>query len=198
MRQQSGDRLGVAFSQTNLGRLAELQGNYEQARSFYKSSLMISRELGDRIGIASSLLNMGNVTVHNRDHARARSLYLNSLGISCALGHREFIAETFESFAALAVVESRASTALTLAGAAARLREAIGSALPVLEQELLQQRLQPAWDELSDKEGAAAWALGQSMRVEEVVHRYISAEPLPLIGEALPEPLPSHTNRNSA
>jgi hypothetical protein len=58
---------------------------------------------------------------------------------------------------------------LTLAAAAARLRQLISAPLPQAEQLKLDQTLQPAWETLSELEGKIVWAKGFAMSLEKAI-----------------------------
>jgi non-specific serine/threonine protein kinase len=169
IRRDMGDHLGVAASLHNLGNVAGHEGDYVQARSLHEQSLAIFRELGEGLGIVHSLHNLGAVAEHQGEYALARSLHKESLAIARELGNKETIARSVEGFARVAAAHGQAGRALRLAGAAAGLRDTINAALSPAEQELLEHGLQPAWQRLSAEAGAAAWALGQTMSVEQAL-----------------------------
>jgi hypothetical protein len=121
------------------------------------------------LGIANSLHNLGAVAEHQGDYALARSLHEKSLAIARELGSKETIARSLEGFAGVAAAYGHAGRALRLAGAAAALREIISAAPSPSEQELLERRLRPAWQRLGQEAGAAAWAEGQTMSVEQAL-----------------------------
>ena len=49
---KSGDRQGEAYSLNNLGNIAELRGDLDEAERLHNESLAIKREIGDRQGEA--------------------------------------------------------------------------------------------------------------------------------------------------
>jgi tetratricopeptide (TPR) repeat protein len=169
IRQELGDQVGMAASLHNLGNVAGHQGDYALARSLHERSLAIFRELGDRLGIANSLHNLGAVAEHQGDYALARSLHEKSLAIARELGSKETIARSAEGFARVASAHGQMRRALRLAGAAAALREIIRATPSPSEQELLERRLRPARQRLGQDAGAAAWAEGQTMSVEQAL-----------------------------
>ncbi len=92
IRQELGDRWGVASVLNNLAGVSSESGDYATARSLYEQGLAIKRELGDKWDIASSLLNLGTVAHYQGDIDAARSLYEESLTIMQELGDRLGIA----------------------------------------------------------------------------------------------------------
>ena len=75
------------------GVLAQMQGDYAEARALYEESLTIRRQLGNQRGIAATLNNLGNVARDQGDYAGARALYEESLTIYQQLGDQGSIAD---------------------------------------------------------------------------------------------------------
>jgi len=71
LQRQVGDRLGLAHSLNNLGKLAWAQGNTAAAQCLYEESLVIRRGLGNPWGIAESLINLGKTALAQRNYAMA-------------------------------------------------------------------------------------------------------------------------------
>ena len=85
---EGNERL-VASIRGELGNLASLQGNYEEAREFYKQSLEITERLGDQSGRATSLHNLGILAQDQGNYEEARGLYEQSLQIRERLGDQQ-------------------------------------------------------------------------------------------------------------
>ncbi|WP_189981432.1 tetratricopeptide repeat protein, partial [Streptomyces capoamus] len=75
-----------------LGMIAELRGDYQQAEERYRASLTIKEELGDRSGIASSYHQLGVLAQLRGDYQQAEERYRASLTIKEELGDRSGIA----------------------------------------------------------------------------------------------------------
>ena len=59
MRQQIGDRAGVAATLHNQAFIDVNQGKYEAARNKFEAALEIDQQIGDRAGVAATLTNIG-------------------------------------------------------------------------------------------------------------------------------------------
>ncbi|MGW3411713.1 TIR domain-containing protein, partial [Streptomyces sp. NPDC000888] len=77
-----------------LGVIAQLRGDYEQAEERYRASLTIREELGDRSGIASSYHQLGIIAQLRGDYEQAEERYRASLTILEELGGRSGIASS--------------------------------------------------------------------------------------------------------
>ena len=174
--EELGDRSGAAWSLSQQGDIAREQGDLEEARAFYQRALATFREVGDRWGSARSLTDLGAIACEHGDHAKAHEAYREGLEIFASLGHRRGVARALEGFARLALARRGARRALTIAAAAARLRQMIGSPLPPAEQSKLEQDLDPAWKLLSEPEGQHAWAEGWGMTLESAVQYSLETE----------------------
>jgi predicted ATPase/class 3 adenylate cyclase len=81
IREELGDRQGIARSLNNLGIVAMEQGEYDSAQAFFQESLRLHRDLGDRRGIATALGNLGSVARLQEAYTEARALYEQCLVI---------------------------------------------------------------------------------------------------------------------
>jgi non-specific serine/threonine protein kinase len=169
IRRELGDRWGIATSLNALGLLAHYQGDNAAARRFLEESLTIRRELGDAWAIANSLSSLGDVVLDQQDYATAHALLKESLTINQELGDRWAIAYVLEEFAGLAAVQGQPDRALRLAGAAAAVREVIGSPLSPIDQAQLEGRLASARQALGEATTAATWAAGQALSLAQAV-----------------------------
>jgi hypothetical protein len=112
---------------------------------------------------------LGYVNCEQGDPSAAQKAYREALQIFLSLGHRRGMARALEGCACLALAQGHAARALTLAAAAAQLREQISAPLPQAEQRKLDQTLLPAWESLSEAEGKVAWGEGSAMSLERAV-----------------------------
>ena len=85
-----------------LGILAHLQGDYEEARRQYQRSLEISEALGKRVGTATSSHQLGMLAQAQGDYEEARRQYQRSLGIYEQLGDRAGMATSYHQLGILA------------------------------------------------------------------------------------------------
>ena len=83
---ESGDRQGEAISMNNLGLIADIRGDYDEAERLYNESLAIKREIGNRQGEAASLDNLGRIARNRGDWDEAERLYRESVRIKNEIG----------------------------------------------------------------------------------------------------------------
>jgi predicted ATPase/DNA-binding winged helix-turn-helix (wHTH) protein len=174
--EELGDRSGAAWSINQQGDISREQDDLATARELYQRALSVFREAGDAWGSARSLTDLGYVNCEQGDHSAALKAYREALQIFLSLGHRRGIARALEGSACLALAQGHAARALTLAAAAAQLRELISAPLPQAEQLKLDQTLLPAWKSLSGPKGKDAWAEGSAMCLERAI-QYSLEEP---------------------
>jgi hypothetical protein len=113
------------------------------------------------------------------NNAEARRLYGESIKMFQELGHKRGIARVLECLAVGAVAQSNAERSLHLAGAAAALRQRLGSPLTPFEQPRLEKALEFARRMLGDAAGLAAWMEGWAMPVEQAVHEALDSDGKP-------------------
>jgi predicted ATPase/DNA-binding winged helix-turn-helix (wHTH) protein len=164
--EELGDRTGAAWSINQQGDIARAKGHMASARGLYQRALSAFREAGDPWGSARSLTDLAYIDCEQGDHLAAHAAYRDALEIFAGLEHRRGMARALEGSACLALAQGRAERALTLAAAAAYLRQLISAPLDQAEQFKLDQTLLPAWESLSEAEGKRAWAEGSAMSLE--------------------------------
>jgi predicted ATPase/class 3 adenylate cyclase len=169
IKRELGDKSGIANSLRSLGIAAYEQGDYASARVLFEESLAIEQELGDKSGIANSLINLGNLTYYLGDYTQARSLHEESLAITQELGDRRQIAYNLEAFAFHAVKEAQEERSVRLWGAAATLRETIGSPLSPFDGEKQEREMAAVRKTLGEDAFAVAWAQGRTMTTEQAI-----------------------------
>jgi tetratricopeptide (TPR) repeat protein len=151
---------------SNRGWLAYYEGNLEDARALQEASLQLRRQLNEPRAIAVSLAVLGKIAFARGDHRTARALYAESLPLHRAVGNQWGVALVLEGLSDLAATD-QPSRALQLAGAAARVRSAIGRPIPPAERPIHDRNLMPARRALTPEAQAEAWAAGLAMSPEQ-------------------------------
>jgi predicted ATPase len=162
-----GDKMGAAYVLDTLGMAYCRRSAYQQALRTLEESLLMFRELGDQFGIALLLTDMGGVALARDDAEQATRLYSEALALSWKIGDNRRAAFCLEGLAT-AAGPRRAGRAARLLGAAAALRDAIGSPLPPSERADYERglALARAADPLAF---ATHWEAGQAMKSEQAV-----------------------------
>jgi predicted ATPase len=161
-----GDRVNVAKILNNLGAAAHDRGDSAQAQAFYTESLALRKALGDQMGIAKSLFNLGEEAQSQGKSTEAISYYVESLTMRAQLGDKEGIAYCLEGLANVAGARGQPKRAARLWGAAAALRENIGTPLAPLERAQHERAINTTRAQYEGFD--AAFLSGQSMTLEQV------------------------------
>src|ERR1022692_4889347 len=164
-----GDVAGIAWTLNYQGDVARESNDLTAARSFYEQSLAAFSLSRDGWGIASTLSDLASLSWDQGDNDEARRLYGESIQIFQNLGHKRGIARVLECLAANAAAQSNALQSLRFAGAAAALRERLGSPLTPAEQQKLEKVLEFARRTLGNDAGLAAWMEGWGMPLEQAI-----------------------------
>jgi len=172
-----GDRSGAAWSLSQLGDIAGEQGDLRAARDLYRQALSAFREAGDRWGVARSLTDLGYVACELGDHAAAHTTYREGLEIFTSLGHKRGIARALEGFACSAWARGEPARALSIAAAAAHVRQRIGAPLLPVEKSRFDKGLRSVWNALNEQDGKAAWEHGWAMPLEKAVQYALETTP---------------------
>jgi predicted ATPase/DNA-binding CsgD family transcriptional regulator len=94
LREQIGDRRGMASSIQNVGLVAEQRGDLARAGELYAESRAIFEELDDWRGVAASLNNIGNIACALGEFARAMELAEQACEIQRRLGNTDGLASS--------------------------------------------------------------------------------------------------------
>jgi len=159
----------MASALHGLGDVAKAEGDYPVARSYYLESLSLFRKIENRWEIASVQRDLASLSREQGDCAAATAGYMEALSMFRALGHRRGIARVLEYLACCAAEQARPERALKLAGAAAALREKLGTPLSAAELAELDQNLNRARENLTASEQADFWTRGHTSPLDEIL-----------------------------
>lgn len=168
IRRQLGNRWALGNSLNNMGSLLEDVGDLDGARAHLEEAIAIQREIGDQSAIALTLHSLGNLQRRRGDYSEALKLYRESCAINLRIGDRWTALMALEDIAMLWVQLDDAEGALQLAGAAARLREAMSAPLSPADQARLDAALASARAALGDA-ATGAWEAGRALDFEQAV-----------------------------
>jgi tetratricopeptide (TPR) repeat protein len=167
--QALGDDLSAAWAINHQGDIARNRKNWSEAEQRYASALSAFRELGDSWGIATSLVDLGTVARERGRLPAAENLFSRSLDEFAELRHQRGIARVAEAMALVSIDLGDHARALTLAGAASRIRETLTVPLSDEERESLESRLEAAREACGAEIARKAWQYGRRMQTEDLV-----------------------------
>jgi two-component system sensor histidine kinase UhpB len=97
IREEIGDKNGIADSYNNIGNIHQNQGNYSEALKYYLGTLRIKEDKGDKKGIAASYHNIGNIYQNQGNYSEALKYYLSSVKVKEEISDKKGIADTYNS-----------------------------------------------------------------------------------------------------
>jgi predicted ATPase len=164
-----GDKEGIADALHSLGGVMLNQGNHARARVVLEEGLALYRDLGLKRGIARVLFSLGRVAFSQGDYAKAEALHQEDLLLFKELDDKWLIALSLEELGAVVAMQGKPRWAARLVGAAAALREAIGSIPLPAERTNYERGIGYARTQLGEEVFAAALAEGRTMTPEQVL-----------------------------
>jgi non-specific serine/threonine protein kinase len=170
--------LGVDhFLAVNLGNLAIAiyeQGDLDRGAPFFEESLALARSVGDGVLTSQALSFKGQAALRHGDLESTEASYREILAIAGELKDPVTAMLGLDRFAELALATHAPKRAVTLGGAAARLRDETGVVPPFDQQaEFALARLA-----LGDAAFDQAWRQGHAMEMEEAM-QYALHDALP-------------------
>jgi tetratricopeptide (TPR) repeat protein len=161
-----GDAMGVAWTMIHEGDVARESHDFAAAQSLYEEALDRFRDRASHWGIAGAFEALGYLARDRGDNRAASAWYRQALSINEKAGDRRGVARILEAFACAAAVAQDAARALTLAGAAASLRQTVGARIAAADRATLERTLDAV---RRGPESAPAWMAGWSMSVEDAI-----------------------------
>jgi len=168
IKEELGDKAGVATSLHQLGNVQYLQGNYAGALRLYEQSLKAFEELGAKSEQAAVLHQLGMIQQDQGNYAGAVRLYEQSLKIAEELGDKAGVAGTMYQLGTIYLAGHEFKRAMRNFVIAARLAEELrhpnlGMALArtrEIRDAVGEAEFAAWWEELTTQLGGGAGTLG--------------------------------------
>ena len=164
-----GETWGLSFVLNNLGEVARVQGDYDQAGKYYQQSEALLRATGDKGDLARFVHSLGYVALHQADYEQAQARFRESLSMFRQLGNKRGIAECLAGLAGLRARQGQAHWGATLLGAAEALLGASGAAWWPADRVELERNRGIMQSALGEQEYAQAWTAGRAMTLEQAI-----------------------------
>lgn len=175
IRRDLGDERGTTSALSNLGLLAMKHNDFENATELFEEALEMDRRRGDEWGAAVGLSNLSAAILDMGDVERAETLIQEAVPILRRLGERDTLADCLERGVTIASKREQWMRAARLAGAAAALREDIGSPLIESDRTKLDGYLERSRSALGEDEFETAAKEGRRMADDEAI-AYLMAD----------------------
>jgi tetratricopeptide (TPR) repeat protein len=133
IRQEIGDKQGIAGSLDNIGFIYYSQGDIPKAVEYYNKSLIILEEIGDKKGIAESLNNIGFIFKDQGDIPKALEYYHKSLKFREEIGDKKGIAISLNNIGLIYNSQGDIPKALECQRKSLKFREEIGDKRGIAE-----------------------------------------------------------------
>ncbi|HLZ22878.1 MAG TPA: tetratricopeptide repeat protein [Ktedonobacterales bacterium] len=164
-----GAKQGVARALITLANISRQQTDYPRATTLITESIAILNDLSDTGFLAAALTTLGTIARDRGDFAGAAERYQESLLLHRTAGRKREVAPCLEGLAAVATAREKPVAAARLCGAAADLRTALGTPLPIVDRAFYEDTLAAIRAALDDASFSAAQQEGAAMELEEVI-----------------------------
>jgi tetratricopeptide (TPR) repeat protein len=164
-----GEDWGLSFVLNNLGEVARVQGNYEQAYEYYKESEALLRATEDKGDLARLVHTLGYIASHRGDEQLAEAQFRESLAMFRKLGNKRGIAECIAGLASLRAKQEKLHAAAQMLGAAEALLGASGAAWWPADRVEVEHTRSILETSLNRDEFASAWQKGQGMTLDQAI-----------------------------
>ena len=164
----AGDRVSLAQAQSHRGLFGWANGEPD-AEERIAEALTIQRAAGDTLGGSHSLAYLGLIACERGDAVRAGPFIAESLDVRLEGRAMQYLPWSLENVALFASVSKRPLEAARLFGAAANLRERIGSPGHEPERSAYLRAAQRARTVLGESAFMAAWAAGRGLAPDQAI-----------------------------
>ncbi|PDV97946.1 helix-turn-helix domain-containing protein [Candidatus Chloroploca asiatica] len=171
---QLNDAWGIAAVLGSQGTAAFNLAQFDHAENHLRESFAYQQLAGDRWGFMYISTYLGLLLIVKGEHGTAEQMIRDGIRQALGLGRRIIIPESFEGLAAIAVANGQIERAVQFAGAAAALRDVIGSMLSPTLQSIHDRYLTRARSELAATDFARIYAHGKTMPLDRVIELALS------------------------
>jgi tetratricopeptide (TPR) repeat protein len=149
--------------------VANLQGDYATALTFYEECLALRRELGYKRGVAATLADVANVRAKQGEYAAARTLYEESLTLFRELGNQRGMVSVLSGLACLAQAQGRPLIAAQLLSGVETLLAQLSARLDEPQQSDMERAVAALRSQLDAGRFNAAREQGSRLTLEEMI-----------------------------
>ena len=169
LAQEVGDRQRAAHVLLSLGDLAHGEGDDVQAEALYERALERYRTLKQTMGAGQALSKLAEIARRRGVVDRAREFYAEALQLYRQTGYGRRIASNLIGFAALAVAQGRRDRSARLGGGIDALIESMSVVLVPEENQVYEQAMASAREQLGHDDFAREWSAGRRMTTDETI-----------------------------
>lgn len=126
LREQIGDKNGIANSLNNIAIVYDEQGNVGQALDYYLRSLHLLEETGEQYGMGHILNNIAFVYKIQGDEIKALEYFQKSLDVRKKINDKKGIAESMNNIALMYILNGQLDKAMSHFKMAYELRKELG------------------------------------------------------------------------
>jgi predicted ATPase len=169
LKREVGDPRGIAEALNNLGVVSHGEGDLETAIEYYDQALTYFGEAGDKQAMARILMNLGEAKMEQGLYPAAKGFIRGSLVLCQEVDSHWDIADLLELMASTIGATGLAEDGAKLFGAAAALRDLLGTPLPPSEVAAYADRVSTVKARMKEEEFETAWKEGRAMSVDQAV-----------------------------
>jgi hypothetical protein len=170
------DAWGLARALDTLGELARCLEDDAQAEARYDESMALYRQMGDDRGLAINLLNRAGLALKRGDPRQASGFLLETETLCRRLRWEIGLVYCLVGLGTVAALQEQSERAIRLFGAVEALCNNSGHHMQPADRALYDGHLALARARLDATAGAAAWAAGQALTLDQALEGALEPE----------------------
>ncbi len=173
--EQAGDAAGSAWALNGEAQAEDSRGGHDVARRLYEDAVARFEAIGDAWGAGDSLLALAELHSNAGNLAGARDYLGLAQAMFDRVGEIRAAMRVVEAAVRLAAQAEKPERALTLAGAAAAQRKALGAPLPKTARDRLERLVEDVRRRLEPQRAGAVWMEGWALAPDEALRLALEA-----------------------
>ncbi|MBL8061664.1 MAG: tetratricopeptide repeat protein, partial [Anaerolineales bacterium] len=168
-RRQKDDLVLLTATLNNLAIATRRLGNLERAKQLFSEAAQINRQSENLKSLTHALHGLADVTLQQGNFQDALKLYQECILIRIQLGDLKGLSQALNALAMMVEQMGNELLAVKLEGAAARLRQEIGTQIPTATRGENQEFLRRLREKLGEKKFESTWFDGQTTSQKQLV-----------------------------
>lgn len=168
-RRQKVDPVLLTATLNNLAIATRRLGNFERAKLLFLEAVQINRKVENSKSLSHALHGLADVHLQQGNFEEALGLYKETILIRIRLGDLKGLSHSLNAFAMMAEKMKNETLAATLEGAAAHLREELGTPIQAANRSENEEFLKRLREKLGTEKLERAWFDGQTMSQQQLL-----------------------------
>jgi non-specific serine/threonine protein kinase len=165
----TGNQWALALALSNVGRVASMSGNLDEAYTRFVEAAALFQQIRDRAMYNGTHSEIGHVYRKQGHYPEALTVYRQTIHAWQELGQYAAVAHELECFAFIAGASGQNERTAKLFGAAEALRQSINSSMTPMERPEYDQAVAQLREQMGEATFKSTWEQGRTLTMETAI-----------------------------